>query len=157
MMHARNLFFSGTIFNLSKSNQQQEQKYFVTMADDNNSGENRFSNRRQSVDLCPVHPFRVPPNFIDKNTTIDANFARKNYHFHQFFDPTKIQQLWHNLQYCHQQSTNGSNDDINHVIMIYQDVVNTIKQNCKIHLHNMICKGVRISTGCLKEDRSQGP
>ncbi len=39
----------------------------------------------------------MSPHFIDKNTTIDANFARKNYHFHQFFDPTKIQQLWHNI------------------------------------------------------------
>ncbi len=140
MTHARNSLFSQTIFNLSSNNQQQQQKYFVTMADDNNSSNYNLSNKHQSIDLCSIWSFRVPPIFIDKNTTIDANFSRKNNHFHQFFESTKIQQLWHNLQHCHPQSTNGSDIDISCVITIYQDVVNNIKQNCRIHLHNMICQ-----------------
>ncbi len=73
-------------------------------------------------------------------TIIDTNFAKKKYHFRQFFDPTKIQQLQNNLQHCQPQSTNGSYNDINCVITIYQDVVNTIKQNCRMHFHNMTCQ-----------------
>jgi hypothetical protein len=110
------------------------------MASEDDSGNHHLNNERQSVASCGVRPFRVPPNFIDKNTTIDAEFARKNYHFHQFFDPTKIQQLRHNLQHCQPQSTNGSDDDIYRIIKIYQDVVSTIKQNCRMHLHSMICQ-----------------
>ncbi len=53
---------------------------------------------------------------------------------------TKIQQLRYNLQHCQPQSTNGSDNDIYCIITIYQDVVSTIKQNCRMHLLNMICQ-----------------
>ncbi len=39
--------------------------------------------------------------------------------------------------HSHPQSTNGSEKDISHVITIYHDVVNNIKQNC---IYNMICQ-----------------
>ncbi len=81
MMCARSLFL-GIIFDLSKTNQQQQ---FVAIADDNNSGGNSLGNERQSVDSCRVQPFCVPPNFIDKNTTIDADFARKKLPFPPIF------------------------------------------------------------------------
>ncbi len=51
-----------------------------------------------------------------------------------------LQQFWYNLPHSHYQPINSYNDDIGWVIQIYQNVVNNIKQNCRIHLHNMIFK-----------------
>ncbi len=110
------------------------------MADDNNSGNNTIINSRNSVGTTAVQPFRVPLLFIDKNTTINAKFATKNYHYHVYFDPLKVHQLRHNLSTSYLQQMNSANNDIGHVINIYHNVVNRIKDHCRRHLHDMICK-----------------
>ena len=95
---------------------------------------------RSSVGSNVVQPFRVPLKFIDKNTIIDATFARNNYHYYHFFDPSKQQQLRHNLFHPHLHPMDNSDEHITDVINIYHNVVNNIKQNCRIHLHSMICQ-----------------
>ena len=67
------------------------------MADDDNSGYDTINNSRHSTATTAVQPFCVPVVFIDKNTTIDAEFAKNNYHYHVYFDPSKAQQLQNNL------------------------------------------------------------
>ena len=110
------------------------------MADNDNSGNNTIINSCNSVAMTAVQPFCVPLLFINKNTTIDAKFATKNYHYHVYFNPSKVHQLYHNLSTSHLQQMNSANDDIGHVINIYHNVVNRIKDNCRRHLHDMICQ-----------------
>ena len=109
------------------------------MADDDNSGNNTIINSRNSMATTAVQPFCVPLLFIVKNTTIDAEFATKNYHYHVYFDPLKVHQLRHNLSTSHLQQINSADNDIGRVINIYHNVVNRIKDNCRRHLHHMIC------------------
>ncbi len=87
-----------------------------------------------------IQPFCVPLLFITKNTTVEAEFDRRNYHYHVYFDPTKVQQLCHKLSHSHQQCMDSSSNNIGHMTTIYQNVINTIKENCKMHLHQMICQ-----------------
>jgi hypothetical protein len=110
------------------------------MADDEVTVNETIDNTHRSTASTAIQPFRVPLLFIDKNTTVDAEFARKNYHYHIYFDPIKVQQLLHNLSHSHLQHVDSSGDDINRVITIYQNVINTIKENCRMHLHQMICQ-----------------
>ncbi len=110
------------------------------MAEDDNSGNNTITNSHHSVATTAIQPLRVPLLFIDKTTTIDAEFVTKNYHYHVYFDPSKVQQLCHNLSTSHLQQMNSTNDDIGHVINIYHNVINRIKDNCRQHLLHMICQ-----------------
>lgn len=110
------------------------------MADDDNSGCNTINNSRHSTATTAVQRFRVPLVFIDKNTTIDAEFAKKYYHYHVYFDPSTAQQLRNNLSTSNIQQTNRTDDDVARVVNIYQNVVTRIKDNCRRHLHNMICQ-----------------
>ena len=128
------------------------------MADNNNSGNNTIINSRISVATTAVQPFCVPLLFIDKNTTIDAEFATKNYHYHVYFDPSKVQQLRHNLSTSNLQQMNSADDDIGRVINIYHNVVNRIKDNCRRHLHDMICQQCKDINWVLEGGgRSQSP
>ncbi len=61
----------------------------------------------------------VPLHFIDKNTTIDTDFAQKYYQYHQYFDLTMIHKLCFNLPHSQQQPINSYNNDIGRVIQIY--------------------------------------
>lgn len=110
------------------------------MADDDITVNETINNTHHSAASAAIQPFRVPLLFIDKNTTIDAEFARKNYHYHIYFDPIKVQQLRHNLSHSHLQHMDRTSDDIGRVIKIYQNVINTIKDNCRMHLNQMICQ-----------------
>ncbi len=110
-----------------------------TMADDDNSSSCTANVQCARISSSAIQPFHVPVHFIKKNTTIDANFAWTYYQYHQYFDPTMIQQLQHNLPNSHQQPINSYND-IGRVIKVYQNVTNNIKLNCMMHLHNVICQ-----------------
>ena len=82
-----------------------------------------------SIASSGIQPFCVPVHFIDKNTTIDADFAQKYYQYHQYFDVCVIHNLCFSLPPSQQQPINSYNDDICRVIQIYQNVVKDIKQN----------------------------
>ncbi len=110
------------------------------MADDNKADNITVNNKGQSIAASGVQPFRALVHFINKNTTINADFAQKYYQYHQFFDLTVIHNLRFKIHISHQQLINSYNDDINRVIQVYQNVVKNIKQNCRMHLHNMICQ-----------------
>ncbi len=113
------------------------------MADDKDAGNVIANNEGPSIASSGIQPFRVPVHFIDKNTTIDADFARRYYQYHRFFDLTVIHNLCFNISNSQQPPINSYNDDIGRVIQIYQNVVKNIKQNCRMHLHNMICQRCR--------------
>ncbi len=116
-----------------------------TTADNNNTGNFTTNIISPSIASSGVQPFCVPVHLIYKNISIDADFVQKYYQYHQYFDLTMRQQLQYNLPHSQQQSINSYNNDIGQVIQIYQNVVNNIKQNCRMHLHNMIfqrCKEV---------------
>ncbi len=112
------------------------------MTDDNNNSNKTLNNERQSIDSGGVQAFHVPPQFINKTTTIDNNFAKNNYHLDQIFTQPKFHSF---------SATSGAvihsqpmalmmRSIANCIIKIYQDVVNTIKQNCRMYLHNAICQ-----------------
>ncbi len=46
------------------------------MADDKDASNITANNEGPSITSNGVQPFHVPVHFIDKNTTIDADFAR---------------------------------------------------------------------------------
>ncbi len=127
------------------------------MADDNNAGNVTANNKGHSIAASGIQPFCVPVHFIDKNTTIDADFAWKYYQYHQYFDLTMIHKFCFNLPHSQQQPINSYNNDIGWVIQIYQNVVNNIKQNCRMHLHNMICQRCKEVNWLLEGDRNQHP
>ncbi len=110
------------------------------MADNNNTSNFTANIEGQSIAASGIQPFCVLVHFIDKNTTIDTDFAWKYYQYHHYFDLTMIHKLCFNLLHSHQQPINSYNNDIGQVIQIYQNVVNNIKQNWRMHLQNMICQ-----------------
>ncbi len=69
----------------------------VTMADNDNTGNFTTNIEGPSIASSGIQPFRVLVYFIDKNTTIDADFAWKCYQYHQYFDLTMIHKLCFNL------------------------------------------------------------
>ncbi len=141
MTHARNFALKIKFCALSFFYHNHNKKLrIITMADDNNTGNFTVNIEGPSIASSGVQPFCVPVHFIDKNTTIDAEFARKYYQYHQFFDLTVIHNLRFNISNSQQPPINSYNDDIGRVIQIYQNVVKNIKQNCRMHLHNMICQ-----------------
>ncbi len=73
------------------------------MADNDVTVNETINNTHHSTASTAIQPFRVPLLFIDKNTTVDAEFARKSYHYHIYFDPIKVQQLRHNLTHSNLQ------------------------------------------------------
>ncbi len=52
------------------------------MADYNDAGNVTANNEGPSITSSGVQPFGVLVHLIDKNTTIDADFARKYYQYH---------------------------------------------------------------------------
>ncbi len=52
------------------------------MADDNNTGDFTANIEGPSIQSSGVQPFHVPVHFINKNTTIDADFSQKYYQYH---------------------------------------------------------------------------
>ncbi len=141
MMHASNFSFEinsvHTPFFITTTTKKLK---ISIMVDDNNTSNFTANIKGPSIASSGVQPFHVPGHFIDKNTTIDADFAQKYYQYHQYFDLTMIHNLCFNLPHSHQQLINSYNDGIGRVIQIYQNIVNNIKQDCRMHLHNMICQ-----------------
>ncbi len=67
------------------------------MADDDNTSNFTLNIKGPSIVSSGVQPFYVLERFIDKNTTIDADFARKCDQYHQYIDLTMIHKLCFNL------------------------------------------------------------
>ncbi len=82
------------------------------MADDDDTGNFTANIKGPSIASSGIQPFRVPVHFINKNTTIDADFAQKYYQYHQYFDVTMTHNLRFNLPPSQQQPINSYNDDI---------------------------------------------
>ncbi len=62
----------------------------ITMADDNYTDNFIANIKGPSIASSGVQPFCVPVHLIDKNTTIDADFAWKYCQYHQYIDLTVI-------------------------------------------------------------------
>ncbi len=111
----------------------------------------------------------MPQHWFGHYSTVHCSstlHGQEHNHWHQLcqekipfshFDATKIQQLQSNLQHCHIQSTNGLDKDISHLITIYRDVVDTIKQNCRMHLYNVVCKRCKDVNWLLEGGKSLSP
>ncbi len=69
----------------------------VAMADVGNTGNFTTNIKGPSIASSGIQPFHVPVHFIDKNTTIDADFTWKYHQYHQYFDLTMIHKLCFNL------------------------------------------------------------
>ncbi len=59
------------------------------MADDKNTSNFTVNINGPSIASSAAQPFHVQLHFIDKNTTIDSDFAQKYYQYYQYFDLTQ--------------------------------------------------------------------
>ncbi len=108
-----------------------------------------------SITSSDVQPFCAPPcNSLPRTQLLKPILQRISYQYHPHFDLPKILQIQQNLPIFHQQSFNSSDDDI---WLRYQNVVNYIRQNCRMHLHNMICQMCKDVNWVLEGGRSQSP
>ncbi len=94
------------------------------MMDENNTGNFTATIEGPSIASSGIQSFCF--FFIDKNTTIGANFAQKYYQYHKYFDLTMIQQLQYNLPHSHQTPINSYNNYIGRVTKMLSTTLNKI-------------------------------